>query len=32
VGYRGTTRLFDELVNALLQRKQDASPVGFSYL
>jgi nitrogenase molybdenum-iron protein NifN len=32
VGYRGTTRLFDELVNALLQRQQDASPVGFSYL
>jgi nitrogenase molybdenum-iron protein NifN len=32
LGYRGTTRLFDELVNALLQRQQDASPVGFSYL
>jgi nitrogenase molybdenum-iron protein NifN len=32
VGYRGTTRLFDELVNALLQGRQDASPVGFSYL
>jgi nitrogenase molybdenum-iron protein NifN len=32
VGYRGTTRLFDELVNALLQRQQDASSVGFSYL
>jgi len=24
--------IFDELVNALLQRQQDASPVGFSYL
>jgi nitrogenase molybdenum-iron protein NifN len=32
LGYRGTTRLFDELVNALLQRQQDASPVGFPYL
>ena len=32
VGYRGTMRLFDEMVNTLLQRQQDASPVGFSYL
>jgi nitrogenase molybdenum-iron protein NifN len=32
VGYRGTLRLFDELVNLLLQVKQEASPVGLSYL
>ena len=32
LGYRGTVRLFDEVVNTLLQRKQDASPIGFSYL
>jgi nitrogenase molybdenum-iron protein NifN len=32
VGYRGTTALFDALVNQLLETQQDASPVGFSYL
>ncbi|HEY5959730.1 MAG TPA: nitrogenase component 1, partial [Polyangiaceae bacterium] len=32
VGYRGTMRLFDELVNTLLDRQQAASSVGFSYL
>jgi nitrogenase molybdenum-iron protein NifN len=32
LGYRGTTQLFDMLVNALLERKQDSSPIGFSYL
>jgi nitrogenase molybdenum-iron protein NifN len=32
VGYRGTMRLLDEIINLLLQRQQDASPVGFSYL
>jgi len=31
-GYRGTLALFDSLVNTLLQTKQDASSVGFSYL
>jgi nitrogenase molybdenum-iron protein NifN len=32
VGYRGTTWLFDTIVNTVLERKQEASPVGFSYL
>jgi nitrogenase molybdenum-iron protein NifN len=32
VGYRGTAWLFDTLVNTLLERKQEASPIGFSYL
>jgi nitrogenase molybdenum-iron protein NifN len=32
VGYRGTQRLFDQVVNALIQRKQDASPTGYSYV
>lgn len=32
VGYRGTMRLFDNIVNVLLEHQQDASPVGFSYL
>jgi nitrogenase molybdenum-iron protein NifN len=32
IGYRGTMRLFDELVNTLLDRQQTASSVGFSYL
>jgi nitrogenase molybdenum-iron protein NifN len=32
VGYRGTARLFDELANTILERKQEASPIGFSYL
>jgi nitrogenase molybdenum-iron protein NifN len=32
VGYRGTLFLFDSIVNLLLERKQDASDVGYSYL
>ncbi|MGC4066697.1 MAG: nitrogenase component 1 [Polyangiaceae bacterium] len=32
VGYRGTLALFDALVNTLLERVQDQSTVGFSYL
>ena len=32
VGYRGTAWLFDSLVNTLLERQQESSPVGFSYL
>jgi nitrogenase molybdenum-iron protein NifN len=32
VGYRGTMQLFDLVVNALLEAKQNSSPVGFSYL
>ena len=32
VGYRGTMQLFDGIVNTLLDAKQAASPIGFSYL
>jgi nitrogenase molybdenum-iron protein NifN len=32
VGYRGSLRLFDALANLLLEAKQNASPVGYSYL
>lgn len=32
MGYRGTTRLFDSIVNTLLERKQETSSIGYSYL
>lgn len=32
VGYRGTHDLFDRFLNTLLEAKQSASPVGYSYL
>jgi nitrogenase molybdenum-iron protein NifN len=32
VGYRGTMRLFDELVNTFIEERQQGSSVGFSYL
>lgn len=32
VGYAGTQQLFDRVVNALLERKQDNSKIGYSYL
>jgi len=32
LGYRGTVGLFDSIVNTLLERVQDSSSVGFSYL
>lgn len=32
LGYRGTQELFDRIVNALLERFQHESPVGYSYL
>lgn len=32
VGYRGTMRLLDNIINVLLERQQDTSPVGFAYL
>jgi nitrogenase molybdenum-cofactor synthesis protein NifE len=31
-GYRGAQQLFDEIVNTLMERKQDSSTVGYSYL
>jgi nitrogenase molybdenum-iron protein NifN len=32
VGYRGAQSLFDLIVNALLEKKQNASAVGYSYM
>jgi nitrogenase molybdenum-iron protein NifN len=32
LGYRGAQNLFDRIVNALLEKKQDDSPVGYGYL
>ena len=32
LGYRGTMQLFDTLVNTVIERKQEGSNVGFSYL
>jgi nitrogenase molybdenum-iron protein NifN len=32
VGYRGSQRLFDEIVNTVIAAKQDRSPVGYSYM
>ena len=32
LGYRGAQQLFDTIVNALLETKQESSPVGYSYL
>ena len=32
LGYRGAQRLFDLVVNILLERKQDSNSIGYSYL
>ncbi len=32
LGYRGAQALFDQVVNAILARKQSDSPVGYSYM
>jgi nitrogenase molybdenum-iron protein NifN len=32
LGYRGAQELFDRIVNALLEVKQEKSPIGYSYL
>jgi nitrogenase molybdenum-iron protein NifN len=32
LGYRGAQELFDRIVNALLEKKQDSSNVGYSYM
>lgn len=32
LGYRGAQRLFDEIVNEIIRERQDASPVGYSYI
>lgn len=31
-GYRGAQQLFDTIVNTILERKQNHSPVGYSYM
>jgi nitrogenase molybdenum-iron protein NifN len=31
-GYRGAQQLFDRIANALIARRQDESPVGYSYM
>ena len=32
LGYRGTQQLFDKVVNAVIEKKQETSPVGYSYM
>jgi nitrogenase molybdenum-iron protein NifN len=32
VGYRGAQILFDEIVNRLIEKKQNDSPIGYSYM
>lgn len=32
LGYAGTQELFDQVVNAMIQYKQDHSPVGYKYM
>lgn len=32
IGYRGTQELFDRIVNALIEYKQENSPIGYKYL
>jgi len=32
LGYRGAQRLFDRIVNAILESRQDDCDVGYSYL
>jgi nitrogenase molybdenum-iron protein NifN len=32
LGYRGAQELFDRVINALLEVKQETSPIGYSYL
>jgi nitrogenase molybdenum-iron protein NifN len=32
VGYRGAQALLDRIINSLIERKQDQSPVGYTYI
>jgi nitrogenase molybdenum-iron protein NifN len=32
LGYAGTQRLFDQIVNETIRSAQDDSPVGYSYM
>jgi len=31
-GYRGTQQLFDRIVNAVMEHKQNSSDIGYSYI
>jgi nitrogenase molybdenum-iron protein NifN len=32
LGYRGTQQLFDRIVNEIIRKRQDESPIGWSYI
>ncbi len=32
LGYKGTQELFDRIVNALIEYKQENSPIGYKYI
>jgi nitrogenase molybdenum-iron protein NifN len=32
LGYTGTLELFDRIVNCLLEKQQDGSPIGYAYM
>lgn len=32
IGYKGTQQLFDNIINTLLQKRQDESKIGYSYM
>lgn len=32
LGYEGAQRLFDTIVNTVIERRQDSSPIGYSYM
>jgi nitrogenase molybdenum-iron protein NifN len=32
IGYRGTQELFDRIVNTIIEQRQNASPIGYTYL
>ncbi len=32
LGYEGTQQLFDRIVNAIIEKEQETSPVGYSYM
>jgi len=32
LGYRGTQELFDRIVNTVIEQRQNASPIGYTYM
>jgi nitrogenase molybdenum-iron protein NifN len=32
LGYRGTQELFDRIVNSIIEQRQNASPIGYTYM